>query len=72
MSDKKIPPPPALPPSKTKINRNYCLFHKGNIVGRSVYQCVTCKTYYCLDCAKKAKVEGKKCVKCKQLIFIKI
>ena len=32
--------------------------------------CPTCKTKYCLDCAKKAKAEGKKCIKCKQLIFI--
>ena len=70
MSDKKIPPPPALPPSSAKIGDDYCLFHKGKIMG-NIYQCVTCKAKYCVECAKKAKEEGKKCIKCKQLIFLK-
>ena len=69
MSDRKIPPPPSLPPESIKISENFCLFHKGKINGE-VYQCVTCKTKYCKECAKKAKAEGKKCIKCKQLIFL--
>lgn len=69
MSDKKKPPPPSLPPSTSKISENFCLFHKGEIRS-DTYQCVTCKAKYCLECAKKAKAEGKKCIKCGQLIFI--
>ena len=68
MSDKDIPPPPILPPS-FKIKKDFCLFHKGDLKG-DIYQCTACKTKYCLDCAKKAKEEGKKCVKCKQMIFL--
>ena len=68
MSDKKIPPPPILPPS-IKIEDNFCLFHKGDVKG-DVYMCPTCKTNYCLECAKKAKHEAKFCIKCKQLIII--
>jgi hypothetical protein len=69
MNDKKLPPPPVLPPGFQKVKDNFCLFHKGNLKDE-VYECPTCKTKYCLDCAKKAKAEGKKCIKCKQLIFI--
>ena len=69
MADKKKPPPPIMPPSSVKITENFCLFHKGDIEG-DIYQCNTCKTKYCLECARKAKEEGKKCIKCKQLIFI--
>ncbi|MFX0000212.1 MAG: hypothetical protein ACFE9Q_15350 [Candidatus Hodarchaeota archaeon] len=67
MSDKKIPPPPTLPPS-FKIKDNFCLFHKGEIQGET-YTCPTCKSVYCLECAKKARVEAKLCIKCKQLII---
>jgi hypothetical protein len=70
MSNKKIPPPPALPPSNFGSKENYCLFHKGDIKGKEVYICPKCKTNYCMDCAKIAKSEGKKCIKCKQLIFL--
>lgn len=70
MSDKKIPPPPSLPPNTSKIPENFCLFHRGEIKG-DIYQCVTCKAKYCKECAKKAKSEGLKCIKCKQLIFLK-
>ncbi len=68
MRDKKTPPPPALPPS-FKIGDNFCLFHKGDIQG-DTYTCPACKTNYCLVCAKKAKLEGKLCIKCKQLIIL--
>jgi len=68
MSDKKIPPPPVLPPS-VKIKENSCLFHKGDI-REEVYTCPSCKTEYCLICAKTAKSEGKVCIKCKQIIII--
>ncbi|MFX1394510.1 MAG: hypothetical protein ACFFAH_13170 [Promethearchaeota archaeon] len=71
MSDKKKPPPPVLPPKLEKTQENFCLFHRGDIEGE-IYQCTACKTKYCLECAKKAKKEGKKCIKCKQLIFLKI
>jgi len=67
MSDKKVPPPPALPPS-FKMEENFCLFHKGDIQG-DMYTCPACKTNYCLVCAKKAKLEGKLCIKCKQLVL---
>ena len=69
MSEKKIPPPPVLPPSINKLKDNICLFHKGEINGET-YTCPSCKTKYCLECAKKSKLERKFCVKCKQLIFI--
>jgi len=68
MSDKKIPPPPSLPPN-LEIKTDFCLLHKGSLKEEK-YSCVTCKTEYCLECAKKAKAEGKSCVKCKQLLFI--
>ena len=68
MSEKKVPPPPVLPPS-IEITENFCLFHKGNIKGK-IYTCPKCKTDYCLECAKKARNEGKYCVKCRQLIII--
>ncbi|UCD00997.1 MAG: hypothetical protein JSV23_08940 [Promethearchaeota archaeon] len=68
MSDKEVPPPPVLPPP-FKINEYFCLFHKGDIQGET-YTCPACKTKYCLECAKKAKVEGKLCVKCKQMILV--
>lgn len=67
MNDKKVPPPPVLPPS-IKLTENFCLFHKGIIQG-DIYTCPKCKTKYCLECAKKAKLEGQLCVKCKQLII---
>ena len=70
MSNKKKPPPPVLPPKLDKIQENYCLFHRGDIQGE-IYQCKACETKYCLKCAKKAKAEGKKCIKCKQMIFLK-
>ena len=69
MSEKKVPPPPALPPT-IGIKENYCRFHKGDLQG-DLYTCPSCKEKYCLECAKKAKSEGKKCIKCQQLIFIK-
>ncbi|MDX1797322.1 MAG: hypothetical protein R3255_01620 [Candidatus Lokiarchaeia archaeon] len=68
MSDKKVPPPPLLPPRFT-IKENFCLFHKGEISGE-VYTCPNCKTKFCLECAEKAKNEGKLCVKCKHLILM--
>ncbi|MFX1389045.1 MAG: hypothetical protein ACFE9Z_03165 [Promethearchaeota archaeon] len=67
MSDKR-PPPPVLPPS-TKLNQNFCLFHKGEIKGE-IYICPTCKSNYCLECAKNAAKEAKLCIKCKQLVLI--
>ena len=67
MSDKKVPPPPVLPPS-VSLSENFCLFHKGDIKG-VVYSCASCKTKYCLKCAQKAKEEGKLCIKCKSLIL---
>ena len=69
MNEKKLPPPPTLPPSRTKREENFCFFHKGTLTSE-VYVCPSCKTKYCLECAKKAKSEGRKCIKCKQLIFI--
>ena len=66
---KKIPPPPDLPPNSVKLKENYCFFHKGDIQDEH-YICPSCNTKYCLECARKAKSEGKKCVKCKQLILI--
>ena len=71
MSNKKLPPPPILPPKYEKVEENFCLFHKGDLRGE-IYQCTACKTKYCLECAKIAKKEGEKCVKCKQIIFLKI
>jgi len=68
LSEKRPPPPPVMPP-KITIKENYCLFHKGEITGE-IYICPSCKTKYCLECAKKAKKEKKVCIKCKQLIFI--
>ena len=68
MSDKKVPPPPIFPPS-VKVKENFCLFHKGEIEGEE-YTCPSCKTTYCLDCAKKVKLEGKFCIKCKQIIIL--
>ena len=62
-----MPPPPAMPPS-ISIKKDFCLFHKGDL-SEDQYTCPSCKTKYCLECAKKAKSEGKYCVKCKQLIF---
>jgi len=67
MSEKRTPPPPALPPSFS-IKENSCLFHKGEIQGE-IYECPSCKSKYCMECARKAKTEGKHCVKCKQLIL---
>ncbi len=67
MSEKKIPPPPALPP-RIERKENFCLFHKGDLKGE-LYTCPTCKSQYCLECAKKAKQEGRNCVKCKQIII---
>jgi hypothetical protein len=69
MSDKKIPAPPKMPPKDFKIKKNFCLFHKGELQGE-IYTCPSCKTKYCLSCAEKAKKEGKKCIKCKQLIYL--
>ncbi|MFX1502665.1 MAG: hypothetical protein ACFFDH_17020 [Promethearchaeota archaeon] len=68
MSDKNVPPPPILPPS-FKIKKNFCLFHKGDIQGE-IYTCPVCKTNYCLECAKKAQLEEKLCVKCKRLVLM--
>jgi hypothetical protein len=68
MNDKKIPPPPVLPPS-TKFNENFCLLHKGDIEGE-IYICPTCKIKYCMKCAEKARTGAKLCIKCKQLILI--
>jgi len=68
MSDKRIPPPPALPPN-IKLSENYCLFHKGEIVGNT-YTCPKCKIKYCMKCALEAKTQGTSCIKCKQIILI--
>ena len=67
MNVKKTPPPPSLPPS-IEIKDNFCLFHKGDIRGE-IYTCPTCKTKYCLECAKKARLEAKLCIKCKHLVM---
>ncbi|MFO8020542.1 MAG: hypothetical protein R6U96_18110 [Promethearchaeia archaeon] len=70
MTGKKMPPsPPELPPETDKIPDDFCLFHKGKISGE-VYECPTCHTTYCLECAQKAREEGKKCIKCKQVILL--
>ncbi|MGV9173669.1 MAG: hypothetical protein ACOC44_08120 [Promethearchaeia archaeon] len=69
MSEKKMPPSPTLPPESEKVPDNFCLFHKGEISGE-IYECPTCHTKYCLTCAQKAKSEGKKCIKCKQVILL--
>ncbi|MHA1148456.1 MAG: hypothetical protein ACTSR8_09435 [Promethearchaeota archaeon] len=68
MSNRKIPPPPTMPPS-IQLSKSICLFHKGPLSSER-YTCPTCKTQYCVNCAKKAKSEKKTCLKCKQLIFI--
>jgi hypothetical protein len=68
MSDKKIPLPPILPPTFT-FDEKFCLFHKGDIKGE-IYICPSCKTNYCLKCAKKARKEGKICIKCRHLVLI--
>ena len=68
MSDKKLPPPPALPPSFTASSK-FCLFHKGAL-SEDIYTCPKCKTIYCLECAKKAQVERKSCIKCKQIVLL--
>ncbi len=70
MNDKNIPPPPVLPPNSFKIKDDYCLFHKGDIIGKEIYTCYNCKQKYCMDCAKKAKSAGYSCAKCKHLILI--
>ena len=67
MNNKKIPPPPVLPPS-IKVKENFCLLHKGTIEGE-IYTCPSCKTKYCLKCAQRAKTKAKLCVKCKQLFI---
>lgn len=69
MSQKKAPPPPSLPPT-VKIKENFCLLHKGELHGE-LYTCPACKSKYCLECVKKAKSEGKSCIKCKQIFLIK-
>jgi hypothetical protein len=70
LAKKDKPLPPTLPPSeKSKLRENFCLFHKGEIKG-DIYECPSCHTKYCWNCAKDAKQEGKKCVKCKTFIFI--
>ncbi len=68
MNNKKVPPPPVLPPS-IKINENFCLLHKGEIRGK-IYTCPSCKINYCMECAEKASQEAKLCIKCKKLILV--
>jgi hypothetical protein len=68
MNNKKVPPPPVLPPS-ISINENFCLLHKGEIQGE-IYTCPNCKTKYCKECAEKAFKEAKLCIKCKYLILL--
>ncbi|MFX0023181.1 MAG: hypothetical protein ACFE9S_12715 [Candidatus Hermodarchaeota archaeon] len=68
MDNKKVPPPPVLPPTIT-LNENFCLIHKGDIKG-DFYTCPNCRTNYCIECAEKAKKEGKLCIKCKHLVLI--
>ena len=68
MNNKNLPPPPTLPPNFT-ASEKFCLLHKGELSEEN-YTCPKCKTKYCLKCAKKAKIEGKSCVKCKQLILV--
>ncbi|MHA2391926.1 MAG: hypothetical protein ACXAEX_08140 [Promethearchaeota archaeon] len=68
MQNKRIPPPPVLPPV-IKIDKNFCLLHKGTIQG-DTYICPSCKTKYCMQCAKRAEQEVGLCVKCKSLITL--
>ena len=68
MNEKKIPSAPVFPPS-VRIKENFCLFHKGDIEGE-IYTCPSCKTQYCLECAKKVKQARRACIKCKQMIII--
>lgn len=67
--DKKRPKPPIFPPKDVKIGKDFCLFHKGKIQGE-IYICPKCSTQYCKTCAVKAKENGKKCVKCKNPIYL--
>jgi hypothetical protein len=69
MTGKKLPPSPSLPPKQAKLSDDFCLFHKGKI-SEETYKCPTCHATYCLTCAQKAKENGKKCVKCKQVILL--
>jgi hypothetical protein len=66
--EKKKPPSPKLPPEFDKKD-NFCLLHKGELSSET-YRCGTCGTLYCLECAKEARDQNKKCVKCKQMIFV--
>lgn len=66
--EKKKPPPPKLPPELDK-KENFCLLHKGELSSKT-YRCGICGTLYCLECARKARDQNKKCVKCKQMIFL--
>ncbi len=68
MSNKKLPPPPALPPSFTASSK-FCLFHKGDL-SEDIYTCPKYKTTYCLECAKKAQIVRKSCIKCKQIVLL--
>ena len=68
MNNKKALPPPVLPPA-FKVDEDFCLLHKGHVQGE-IYTCPTCKTKYCMDCAKKAKEEALLCIKCKRLFLL--
>ncbi len=67
-NEKQIPPPPEMPPP-IEIKKDFCLFHKGQIKGE-IYECKKCSQLYCLECAKKASLEGKSCIKCKLPFFL--
>ncbi len=49
-----------------------CLIHKGPISGANIYLCPSCKTYYCLNCAKALRSRGEKCWACDNQLYVKV
>ena len=47
-----------------------CIVHKGPVEGTNVYICPSCKTFYCVRCAKAVKKSGDKCWTCKSELTI--